>query len=293
MERGILITHDDCLDGATAALVARAVGLAVRLVEPDQVVAELETLPEGVPLYLADVSIPKEAWPAWQPRVAYLLDHHQTALGLRGEPRVTVDLGRSGARLMYDFAVEQGWLKPTPAYARLVDMVQRYDLWQPRHEAGQNLNRLFRDRGLDWYLGGFAHGWRPWQAWEAERIAEIVRDERRFIAAALGQVRRLPAGQFALAGLFLSEDGPINEVAHRLLADGVDVVLFVKADGRLSARSSRRVDVARAMEQLFGGGGHARAAGGRLASGVAPGPEAVDQALAELARFLREQPEPR
>jgi hypothetical protein len=293
MERGILITHDDCLDGATAALVARAVGLAVRLVEPDQVVAELQTVPEGIPLYLADVSIPKEAWPAWHSRVAYLLDHHQTALALRGEPRVTVDLGRSGARLMYDFAVEQGWLKPTPAYARLVDTVQRYDLWQPRHEAGQNLNRLFRDQGLDWYLAGFAHGWRPWQAWEADRLAEIVRNERRFIAAALSQVRRLQAGQFSLAGLFLAEDGPINEVAHRLLAEACDVVLFVKSDGRLSARSSRRVDVAQAMEQLFGGGGHARAAGGRLPVGVTPGPEAVDQALGQLSHFLADKPEAR
>ncbi|MBX5468067.1 MAG: phosphoesterase [Firmicutes bacterium] len=286
MPTGVLVTHQDCLDGATAALIGRAVGLEVRFVEPDRVAPAVAAAPAGVPLFLADVSLSPADWAAWQQRVSWLLDHHQTALTLAGRPRVTIDLARSGARLMYDFACAQGWLRPSPAWERLVNAVQRYDLWQPRHEAGQNLNRMFRRHGLDWYLERFQSGWTPWTADEGDELAAIVRGEGAFIVQALGRRRHRRAAGYGLVGLYLPEEGPINEVAHRLLAQGEDLVIFIKSDGRLSARSSTRLDAARLMETLFSGGGHARAAGGRLTSDLTPGDAATDAVLDAVAAYL-------
>ncbi len=266
--KGWLITHGNCLDGATAALVGEAAGLTPVFVEPDRVVGGLEQVTDENPIYLADISLKPEDWPRYQQRINFVLDHHQSALKLRGEPRVLIDQARSGAHLMYDYAVSQRWIDSAPAWERLCLGVERYDLWKPRHEWGQNLNRLFHHLGYDWYRQRFTWGYNPYRPEEAALLAQLIIDESRFVQAHLNTAIRHHANlPFPLYGVRLQDEGPINIICHTLIEQGAALVLVVKPEGRLSARSDARVDAARLMEELFQGGGHARAAGGRLRPG--------------------------
>lgn len=265
MSRGILITHKDCLDGATAALIGELSGLNIIFVEPDGANAALAALPEDKnPVFLADVSLTPSQWPQWRNRITHLLDHHQSALHLFHEPNVTVDLSRAGGHLMYDFAVTHNWIKPSPNWERLINTAERYDLWKPHHEAGQNLNRLMQKWGFEWYRSKYSSGWAPYAKIEGDTIAQIIRDEDLFIQRFTEHAVLMRDDRLSIAGVNLTEDGPVNELAHVLLDQGAAMVFMVKPEGRVSARTDVRIDAASLMERLFGGGGHARAAGGRL-----------------------------
>jgi len=293
--KGHLITHKDCLDGATAALVGWASGLDPLFVEPDRALTALEQLAakdDVLPIYLADVSIPKESYSHWAPALGGILDHHATALPLAAENRVTIDLGRSGSHLFYDYAVHQGWLAPSKAWDRLVAMVEAYDLWMPRHDPGQNLERLFRARGLSWYHQRFAQGWVPLVASEAEDLARLVREEQAFLQKSLARIRHLTAGRWEIAGLLMDEDGSTNEVSHRLLQQGYSLVLIAKPDGRLSARSDQQIDASQMMAKLFRGGGHRRAAGGRRPADVPFDESGLNRLLDQIKEYLEPDSSP-
>ncbi|MCL5116025.1 MAG: DHHA1 domain-containing protein, partial [Firmicutes bacterium] len=201
------------------------------------------------------------------------------------EPHVLIDQSRSGGHLMYDFAVAQGWLKPTPAWERLCHYVERYDLWKPQHDFGQDLNRLFHDLGYDWYRRQFSAGYAALTPEDGERLAQLIRDEavfvKRHLALAVRYHEDLP---FPIYAVRLEEEGPVNIVSHTLIEQGAALVITLKPEHKLSARSDARVDAASLMEALYQGGGHARAAGGRLQAGQATDPEAL---LQEIAHYLK------
>ena len=284
--RGWLVTHQNCLDGATAGLVGLASGLSPIFTEPDRVAGALSQVPVDKPLYLADVSLPITEWSSVRSRITYIVDHHKTALPLQNDAKATIDLSHSGAALLYRFAVSEGWISANGSWDRLIHMVERYDLWQSDHGPGQDLNRLFRARGFEWYRSRFATGWAPFTSDEADQLAHIIYDETEFIARHVTAAQRLAAGPLLLAGVLLDGDGPVNEVAHTLLERGVDLVLFLKADGRISARTRSTIDAAALMEKHFRGGGHARAAGGRLTPNLSGSPESLNAVLQEIRRIL-------
>lgn len=286
---GWLITHEDCLDGATAALVGLASGLDIRFAQPDSAAVELERIEDHRPVYLADISIPKSEWPRWSPRISQILDHHQTALALAGNAGVTVDLSRSGSHLFYDFALSKRWIADSPAWERLIDSVERYDLWLPQHEAGQSLGRLFRHFGWEWYRTRFAQGWVPYTPEEAAVLAELIAREHDEIQEDLARHVEITSRRYKIAGVWREHEGPTNEVASRLLDQGCDLVLFHKDDGRLSARSSPAIDAARLMEDLFAGGGHARAAGGRVPEEISRDVNGLKELLSRVAAYLDRQ----
>lgn len=283
--RGWLITHKDCLDGATAAIVGESSGLAPIFVEPDRVEAGLAEVPDQNPIYLADVSLRPEAWGRWRERIRFVLDHHQSARHMATEPNVLIDQSHSGGPLLYRYAVQQGWLAPTAAWDRLASTVERYDLWKPHHDAGQDMNRLFHQRGYNWYRDRFGAGWTPFTPDEADSLAGIVREEAAFVsqqvARAIRYQNELP---FPIYAVVLEEEGPINIVSHHLLERGAGLVLSIKPENRLSVRSDKRVDAALLMERLFHGGGHPRAAGGRLPDLKTPSPTEL---LRQISAYLQ------
>jgi oligoribonuclease NrnB/cAMP/cGMP phosphodiesterase (DHH superfamily) len=288
-----LITHKDCLDGATAALIGEASGLVPVFVDPDRAAEQVTSLVAADPdaqVYLADVSLAPEALNRWRRHIAGVLDHHATSLTLAGEPRVTIDLGRDGSHLLYDYAVERNWLRPSTSWDRLIATVEAYDLWRPEHSAGQNLDRLFRMRGLDWYRARFANGWVPYSYDEANDLARLLVKEAAFLARNLQRVHYQSAGSRSIAGLLFDEEGSVNELSHQLLNMGQAVVLVVKPDGRLSARSDHRVDAAQLMADLFQGGGHRRAAGGRVPPDCALSERLVDDLLSRIRERLETLP---
>ncbi len=286
-KRGFLITHQHCLDGATAAVVGISCGLTPVFCEPDRVVPTLESLlPEPGAVYLADVSVPAQHWERLRQCVTHLLDHHQSALPLQDDIKTTIDMSRSGCHLMYAYALDQGWLQPTIAWQRLVHAVERYDLWLPDHIEGQNLNRLFHAKGFTWFQQRFSSGWTPYTPSEGEELAVLIREEQDFVLHHVQQAELLYVGSYRLAGVLLEAEGPVNEVAHALQSQGVDLVVFLKSDGRVSARTSQKVDAARLMETRFAGGGHARAAGGRLPSDTMVSADTLHALLEDIGQSL-------
>lgn len=282
---GWLITHKNCLDGATAALVGAAVGLTPVFVEPDRVEEGLVSITDDGPVLLADVSLRLEAWNSWQHRIQQVLDHHQTAQVLAGFPNVLVDESRSGAHLMYDYAVWQCGMTPSLAFERLCQAVERYDLWKPRHDFGQDLNRLFHHLGYEWYQSRFGQGWTAFVSQEADCLAELIQREHAVVQTHLqSAIRRQQRLPFPLYGVTLSEEGAMNNVAHALIEQRqAALVLVLKPDGRLSARTDAHIDAARLMEELFQGGGHPRAAGGRLATDQ---PQDLEELLSQVEQYL-------
>lgn len=290
---GFLITHDQCLDGATAALIGLNSQLRPVFVEPDRVPLGFHDIPVDAAVYLADVSLRPRDWTESASRVSHLLDHHQSALHLRHDARATIDQSRAGSHLMYDYAVQRGWMAPSAAWSRLVLDVERHDLWKPGHEAGQNLNRLFHDLGWDWYRSRFSHGWVPYTPDEATRLAELVAEESAFVTRHLSRSldRPVPGRDFSVAGVLLDQEGAINTLSQQLLAQGHALVLTVKPDGRLSARTDVRVDAAHLMEALYHGGGHARAAGGRLTHDAPTEATELGRMLDDIAAYLTSEHE--
>jgi oligoribonuclease NrnB/cAMP/cGMP phosphodiesterase (DHH superfamily) len=289
MPKGWLVTHDRCLDGATAAVIGEAVGLTPVFAEPDRVEQKLSSLSLPAAVFLADVSLPRDAWPRWGSAIAGMFDHHQSALPLRDCPGAVIDLAHAGSFLWYRFCVEQGWLRATDAWQRLVHQVERHDLWRWDHEEGTNLNRLFHALGYDWFRVRFGHGWTPYTAAEGDLLADLIAQEKDFIQDHLKQtLYRTAADGRQLAAISLAQDGATNELAHTLIARGVDLVVMVKPDGRLSARSSERVNAADLMAALFSGGGHARAAGGRLPQTALAQPNPAEWILGQVCDALNQ-----
>lgn len=283
---GRLITHNRCLDGATAALIGETAGLLPVFVEPDGVVQALAAESYSGPTYLADVSVPESAWDVYGPQLTWVLDHHETALPLARFPRTTIDMDRCGCHLLYDFAVEHGWIVDTPEWKRLVQEVEAYDLWKPTRQVGQDIKRLFYEFGYGWYRQAFATGWRPWTDEEASTLARLIEEERVWVKQHVEAAEWRRCGPWNLAGAVLESEGALNEVAHQLINDGAHVVLLVKFDGTFSARSVDPINVARLMADRFGGGGHAHAAGARIPAGMEPSTEALHWGFAQLTPDL-------
>jgi oligoribonuclease NrnB/cAMP/cGMP phosphodiesterase (DHH superfamily) len=287
MTRPLLVTHDHCLDGAACGVLGQAAGFDVAFVYPDGAAAYLAELDPERPVVLADVSFARSVYDREQHRLLALLDHHQSALTLSGLPRVHLDLRRCGSTLLYAWLTETGRLAPGDAWTRLLTPIEDYDLWRPDHRLGERLNRLFHALGWEWFQAKYAAGWVPLTAAEEQQLAALEAAERAFVARQVQAAERFQAGRLHLAVVSLDEEGAVNEVAHALIADGHDAVFIIKPDGRLSCRSTDAVDAARLMEEGFSGGGHRRAAGGRLPpeSGW-PGPEAAHWLIRRLKTLL-------
>ncbi len=287
--RGWLITHKNCLDGSTAALITDQSGFTPIFVEPDRVYEAIEQIPPEGNLYLADVSITAEQYALVGSRITKVLDHHQSALAISHYDNVLVDMSQSGSHLFYDFACRHNWISPTPAWDRLIHTVERYDLWKSCREAGQNLNRLLQVLGYSWYKERFAQGWTPYTPDEQKRLADLIFEEQHYIRKQLAHAIKIST-PLPVTAIPLTHEGATNELAHHLLNQGNALVILLKPDGRLSARSDERINAAHLMEHLFHGGGHARAAGGRMDY---PGPydSSHTQTLLEnVSEYLRTNP---
>jgi oligoribonuclease NrnB/cAMP/cGMP phosphodiesterase (DHH superfamily) len=289
-----LVTHQHCLDGATCGVLGLAAGMDPHFVYPDGALAYLESLPPEQEVVLADVSFARDAYESQASRLVALIDHHQSALPLEGLPRVHLYLDHCASTLLYRWLTETGRLTPDPRWVPLLQAVDDYDLWRPDHAAGQDLNRLLHALGWEWFRDKYHRGFVPLTSGEAERLRAVVDEEQEFVSRHLDRVERFDAHGYALAAVELDGEGAVNEIAHQLLEDGLDAVLMVKPDGRLSSRSTRRLDVARLMEAGFRGGGHPRAAGGRLPQDVQEGRVAwvIEQARRVLAQPSFNEPGP-
>jgi hypothetical protein len=282
----LLITHDNCLDGATAALLwGKAFPEApVRYTEPSTVGAAVraaldELKPQSV--WLVDLSLPVEELDAL-PVPVRVVDHHETARPLAGRPGVIWSLDRCGAYLLWQELLAQG--HPLEGYRSLVTWVDDRDRWLRQDPIADRLAALFGALGRPWYLQRFRQppeGTPPFTA-EEEAILQHLseRAERRRRRALEHAVRFTDDAGRQVAGSFA--DGDTSELGNLLASqEGVDYALIYNPSTQAaSLRGTGKVNLAELAERL-GGGGHANAAGF-----VPPDPAALTRDL--LVSLLRQ-----
>jgi oligoribonuclease NrnB/cAMP/cGMP phosphodiesterase (DHH superfamily) len=292
----IVIYHDKCIDGFTAAwccwrqwpeaeYIARNYGMGPGL-----------DYPRGKHVLIVDFSFPQAMLEelVWRHGVAsiVILDHHKTAEAalepfrfresspgtiapgdipgmlrdlneLNGRPPIIAlfDMERSGAGMAWDFTNGRQTARPG-----LIDLVEARDLWRPdRGDAADHLH-LALSSGRKTFerwdaaaegLWNFVHIGAQIAAYRDSLIEEIM--DRAWMT----EIDGLPAVTVDCPYLLVSETG------HRLLERFPDAAFAaLRVAGQHSVTFSLRSEDSRedvsALASKFGGGGHRNAAGFRV-----------------------------
>jgi oligoribonuclease NrnB/cAMP/cGMP phosphodiesterase (DHH superfamily) len=262
----VVWTHEGCLDGATAALIARKAwpGVIVHYVEParvDAVLAETFAKGEAKWVTLVDIAPSPEAFDAAPAGVRLeVIDHHETARRLGARDGVLVDERRCGSYLLWERLVAE-----TPglgAYEPLVRWVDDRDRWVRADPVSDELSLLYDTLGRNWYHVRFAQPpdeVPPWTPAERAILANLRDRANRRRSRTLERALELtdPEGRRVHAAVI---SGDASDTGH-LLTQGYDYALMLNpGTGAVSLRGEGKVNLA-ALSERYGGGGHANAAG--------------------------------
>lgn len=266
-KRTLCVYHDRCLDGWGAAwVVRRALGAdGVELVpgsygdEPPDA--------RGRDVVLVDFSYKRADLLALAERArsVLILDHHASAVtelvDLSANCRAVFDLEHSGVALAWNWYFGHLADEPMPY---LLQIIQDRDLWRFRLRETRRVTAALLSWPWDWAL------WDRWMADPALALIQleadgraILRKEERDLAELLGKpARRLCVGGFDVPAvnlpfLYASEAG--NRLSHG------EPFAAVYCDGepgrKFSLRSQPDGEDVSIVAGIYGGGGHARAAG--------------------------------
>lgn len=258
--------HRNCLDGFTAAWVARKVLGNRATYVPVQYNDRLPDYCPGQDAYLLDFSFPRAVLAELAPSVRRLvvLDHHESArdeLQRFAAPNADVrfDMRQSGAGIAWSYFLDperRSWL---------VDYVEDGDLWR---------FALPESKGIRCYLSAQEKSFERWDQLAAMQWQDVAAAGRTcweqvqgMATAILGDGYRATfAGHQAFVVCMVKHH--TNEVLHRALDDFPDVEVAVawyqRADGMFTYSLRSREDGPRVNAIAAGwprGGGHPHAAG--------------------------------
>lgn len=287
----IIVYHNSCPDGFTAAYIAKLRYPEAKLFPRDH---GLE--PPYEELAGKDVLVVDFSWRTREQndRIAAaaksfrILDHHKTAQEvLAGAPYAVFDLNRSGAGLAWDYLFGEDSVIKLPIFVNdiptgefleseseprpwYVDYVEDRDLWRFRLPESEAVNA---------YIMTFPYEIVAWDQMAKTSLATAIQigqsvqlEINKYIREVLKQTQ---AGNLNVLGksytvgvvnvpyLHTSDIG--NALAHRY---DIGLGWFERADSviQFSARSLGDIDVS-AIAKTFGGGGHKNAAGWQLPLG--------------------------
>jgi uncharacterized protein len=266
MDKPLCIYHGNCADGFMAATIIRH-GLGAENVDFHAGIYQ-QPPPDvaGRDVIMVDFSYkrPVLLGMAASARSILILDHHKSAeadlVDLPDNVVCQFDMNRSGAMLAWNY------VNPTLPPPAIVQHVQDRDLW--RFE-------LPLTREIQTALFSYAYDFDAWTDFltDADKVSELAKqgealvrkhnkDVKELIGAALDEASILGYRVPLLNApyFFSSEAGHILCKGHPFAA-----CYYVTADGvNFSLRSDDKgVDVS-AIASVFGGGGHAQAAGFRV-----------------------------
>jgi oligoribonuclease NrnB/cAMP/cGMP phosphodiesterase (DHH superfamily) len=293
----IIMYHNNCPDGFTAAYVAKLRYPFAQLVGLDHGLSEeyITSLISGcaeTDVLMVDFSFRTREQNDMLAKSALslrILDHHKTAQKvLEGAPYATFDLERSGAGLAWDFlfgkdsreACYDGDFEDRPWY---VDYVEDRDLWR---------FKLPMSREVNAYIMTFPYDITGWDKmvnsgfmYAATAGEAVILQIEKYVREAVKQAQ---AGTLNIGDKHYTV-GIVNipylntsEVGHALAARyDIGLGWFERADGiiQFSARSIGDIDVS-VIAQAFGGGGHKNAAGWQVP--VGKGREIIDTILGRV-----------
>lgn len=265
----LVIYHAGCWDGFCAAWVARkALGPC------DFVPLNYgEDLPQmaGRNVYVLDFSFPRQAMIECHAMAASFLvfDHHKTARdALEGLPFCTFDMNKSGGRLAWEHFFP-GVIRPW-----LVDYTEDRDLWLWKLPHSQEINAALRSYPLDF------NTWDQLEEADGSKAFDRLKDEGRAILRAQQQLVEqhvANAIETKIDGhlvLMVNATCHVSEIAGALAKGRPFGLVWFEGDQGERVYSLRSdangLDVSE-IAKRFGGGGHARAAGFRVAATGATG----------------------
>lgn len=215
-----------------------------------------------------------------------LLDHHPTALELNKYEWCKVQIENedthiqtSGTEMYYKWLVENNYLEDIGVLNRFVELVTNYDTWRwsTLGEDGlicKQVNTLLylygRDKFIDWCISEINSLFFPRLRDSDKLILEIeqktiddyveAKDKQLFIGDLCGKV----CG-FVFAEKYASELG--NRLCK--MHPELDFVAMINMDGTVSYRTIKDdIDLGKDIAQVFGGGGHLKAAGSQVSKEV-------------------------
>ena len=267
----LVIYHANCWDGFCAAWIAR------------KALKDIETFPAnygskppdvtGRIVYILDFSYPREEMEKilTTARRTVVLDHHKTAAaaldGLH-QPEtgmdVIFDMTKSGGRQTWQWFTMEGYTLWTPHQPRtpwLVDYTEDRDLWRHTLPCSEEINAALRSYPLEFEL---------WDKFEEMNPIETLAPEGRAIRRAERQIVETHIKN-AVPHIIGGHKVPVvnatvlfSEIAGELSkGQPFGACYFDRQDGKRqwSLRSDENgVDVS-AIAKMYGGGGHAHAAG--------------------------------
>ncbi|GEN32851.1 MULTISPECIES: DHH family phosphoesterase [Aneurinibacillus] len=213
-----------------------------------------------------------------------LLDHHQTAdwLNRYEWAQVTVEkdgVRESGTTLFHTYLTEAGFLANSEELMRYVELVRQYDTWDWKENGNQHakqLNDLFYILGRERFFRRFTADCSPnftdTEAMlleiEQEKIEKYIKGKAKDIY--VQTIHGYRAG-IVFAEQYISELG--NALAE--LNPELDFIAIVNLSRVISYRTIKEEINLGEVAAIFGGGGHAKAAG-------SPVPKEVRQAVTDL-----------
>lgn len=277
-QRVAVIYHGYCSDGYSAALISKqalvAAGCEVSLFPARHGTAPHPAVFRHDGIIVVDFCYPENIMDsmaqAMGPDKFLCLDHHETASRIMaGKPWAVYDVERSGAQLAWDHFNEG---KP---YPKVVNWIADRDLWKWRHPESRAFGRALAQMPWD------EARWLALLSATDEELRPMV--EEGMVLDKYIQRISVSMARKATPLTILGHDGWAVE-APGLFASDVGAVLsdekgsfaavwqVAEAGTVLDIRlrsASEEYNMAKLAEQ-YGGGGHARAAGFRLATDALP-----------------------
>lgn len=263
-----VIVHGNCMDGFTAAWVARkALGKGCKIRHVGHSADPFEEIPADAEMvYLFDIAFSrpmmKAAYRKFEGRLQ-VHDHHKTAFDSLGDlPFCHFDMNKSGAMLAWQHffpGVEAPWL---------VRYVQDQDLWKNELPDTRSINALISATKRDFKEWDRLDALTPAQAAALGKGCLMYLDNyiENVISSGLMKTTWLGYKVGVVNCPYPGNSNVLNEVLQRDESIAIAIGWFMDPDGDYvySLRSRKgRVDVAEIAKQ-YGGGGHPVASGFRF-----------------------------
>lgn len=287
-----LFTHTD-LDGIGCTILAKlAFGENIDICycdygnineEVEKLMRKKETISE---CHITDISIKEELAEKINHNIntknIQLLDHHPTALDLNKYSWCMVKIQNdftkiktSGTELYYNWLISHGYLKNNDALLTFVQTVRDYDTWRWA-ELGENgiickqLNDLFGILGRDEFI-----------SWSMKKIREKAFPELSETDLLLLKLTQREIDEYIKgkeqtmlprkisgynAGVIFA-DKYVSEMGNNLCKKHpeLDFIMIIDMDGKISYRTIQDdINLGKLVADLFGGGGHPKAAGAQI-----------------------------
>ncbi len=231
-----------------------------------------------------------------------LLDHHKTGQECADTyDWYYLDTTRCATKITYDYFLKRGY--DIAELAHYVDVVNAIDIWQsesPDFELGKvfmrlvagsrEINRMLFSEENSAYI---FHSLERAMGYLGEPDPHIALDDaihqikksyflqtlqkndtlENLIASFVVDMLSAKKEQMAVhykgyKGILTYSIGNTSLIGNEFLVRNPDFVFFMDINGRknISMRANNKVDVSKIAQELFGGGGHANASGGRMES---------------------------